>query len=62
MSVKVVVNGYGTIGKRVADAAALQSDMEVVGVAKTRPNFEARGFPCMCLPAGNLTLRLPEWK
>ncbi len=39
--VKVAVNGYGTIGKRVADAVRLQDDMEVVGVAKTRPNFEA---------------------
>jgi len=54
MTVKVVVNGYGTIGKRVADAVAIQPDMEVVGVAKTRPNFEARmalekGFPLYIL-------------
>ncbi|WP_010612537.1 type II glyceraldehyde-3-phosphate dehydrogenase [Halococcus hamelinensis] len=38
---KVGVNGYGTIGKRVADAVVAQPDMELVGVAKTRPNFEA---------------------
>ena len=38
---QVGVNGYGTIGKRVADAVAAQSDMELLGVAKTRPNFEA---------------------
>ncbi|MCM1986580.1 type II glyceraldehyde-3-phosphate dehydrogenase [Methanococcoides seepicolus] len=38
--VKVAINGYGTIGKRVADAVALQDDMEIIGVAKTRPNFE----------------------
>jgi len=38
---QVGVNGYGTIGKRVADAVAAQPDMELVGVAKTRPNFEA---------------------
>lgn len=38
---QVGVNGYGTIGKRVADAVRQQPDMEVVGVAKTRPNFEA---------------------
>ncbi|MWV64660.1 type II glyceraldehyde-3-phosphate dehydrogenase [Halorubrum sp. JWXQ-INN 858] len=38
---RVGVNGYGTIGKRVADAVAAQPDMEVVGVTKTRPNFEA---------------------
>lgn len=37
---KVAINGYGTIGKRVADAAMLQDDMEVIGIAKTRPNFE----------------------
>jgi len=37
----VGVNGYGTIGKRVADAVRAQPDMAVVGVAKTRPNFEA---------------------
>ena len=41
MKVKVVVNGYGTIGKRVADAIRLQPDMELVGVAKTSPNYEA---------------------
>ncbi|ERG88960.1 MAG: glyceraldehyde-3-phosphate dehydrogenase, type II, partial [halophilic archaeon J07HX5] len=38
---RVGVNGYGTIGKRVADAVRAQPDMTVVGVAKTRPNFEA---------------------
>ena len=41
--IRVGVNGYGTIGKRVADAVRAQPDMAVVGVAKTRPNFEARG-------------------
>ena len=39
--IRVAVNGYGTIGKRVADAVTLQSDMELVGVAKTSPNHEA---------------------
>ncbi|AIG98733.1 MAG: glyceraldehyde-3-phosphate dehydrogenase [Archaeoglobus sp.] len=42
MKVKVAINGYGTIGKRVADAVSLQDDMEVVGVTKTRPDFEAK--------------------
>ncbi len=41
MKVKVGVNGYGTIGKRVAWAVSKQDDMEVVGVTKTRPSFEA---------------------
>ncbi|MBP1909006.1 type II glyceraldehyde-3-phosphate dehydrogenase [Methanolobus bombayensis] len=39
--VKVAINGYGTIGKRVADAVTVQDDMEIIGVAKTRPNYEA---------------------
>ncbi|MFD1587824.1 type II glyceraldehyde-3-phosphate dehydrogenase [Halorientalis brevis] len=39
--IQVGINGYGTIGKRVADAVRAQPDMEVVGVAKTSPNFEA---------------------
>jgi glyceraldehyde-3-phosphate dehydrogenase (NAD(P)) len=48
--IRVAINGYGTIGKRVADAVAAQKDMKVVGVSKTRPNAEAfvakqRGYP-----------------
>lgn len=42
MAVKVAINGYGTIGKRVADAILKQKDMELVGVTKTKPNFEGR--------------------
>lgn len=38
----VAINGYGTIGKRVADAVAAQDDMKVIGVSKTRPNYESR--------------------
>jgi glyceraldehyde-3-phosphate dehydrogenase (NAD(P)) len=41
VKVKVAVNGYGTIGKRVADAVRAQDDMEVVGISKTKPNYEA---------------------
>ena len=41
--IDVGINGYGTIGKRVADAVRAQPDMTVLGVAKTRPNFEAQG-------------------
>jgi glyceraldehyde-3-phosphate dehydrogenase (NAD(P)) len=48
--IKVAINGYGTIGKRVADAVAAQPDMKVIGVSKTRPSHEAfiaksRGYP-----------------
>lgn len=42
MTAKVAINGYGTIGKRVADAVAAQDDMEIVGIVKTRPSFEAK--------------------
>jgi glyceraldehyde-3-phosphate dehydrogenase (NAD(P)) len=42
MPAKVAINGYGTIGKRVADAVELQDDMDVVGVSKMKPNYEAR--------------------
>jgi len=50
VKVRVAVNGYGTIGKRVADAVARQPDLELVGVTKTQPSFEARhavekGYP-----------------
>ena len=38
----VGINGYGTIGKRVADAVAAQDDMKIVGVTKRTPNFEAK--------------------
>lgn len=31
--VRVIVNGYGVIGKRIADAVVAQSDMELVGIA-----------------------------
>ena len=39
--IKVAVNGYGTVGKRIADAIYLQEDMELVGIAKTRLDFQA---------------------
>src|SRR5213594_4051796 len=42
MPAKIAINGYGTIGKRVADAVALQDDMRLAGVAKTKPDFEAK--------------------
>ena len=52
-STKVAINGFGTIGKRVADAVDAQDDMEVVGVTKTGPSFGCelaikKGFPLYC--------------
>ncbi len=59
MKAKVGINGYGTIGKRVADAISLQEDMEVIGVAKARPNNESRiavekGYPLYVAVPENL--------
>lgn len=40
--IRVGINGYGTIGRRVANAVQLQRDMKVVGIVKTRPDYVAR--------------------
>ena len=47
---RVAVNGYGVIGKRVADAVAAQDDMELVGVADVVYDYPIRvaaerGYP-----------------
>jgi glyceraldehyde-3-phosphate dehydrogenase (NAD(P)) len=42
MKVKVGVNGYGVIGKRVADAVALQKDMDLVGVADVAADYRVK--------------------
>lgn len=42
MRIRVGINGYGTIGKRIADAVRMMPDMELVGVVKTRPDYSAR--------------------
>ena len=39
MAIKVAVNGYGTIGKRVADAVAMQKDMKLIGVTSHSYSF-----------------------
>ena len=40
--VRVAVNGYGVIGKRVADAVARQDDMELAGVADISADWRPR--------------------
>ena len=37
--IKVGINGYGTIGKRVADAVAMQKDMKLIGVTAHSYSF-----------------------
>ena len=51
--IRVAINGFGTIGKRVADAVDAQDDMEVAGVTKTGPSFGCslaakKGYPLYC--------------
>ena len=53
-AIKVAVNGYNVIGRRVADAVAAQSDMQLVGVAKIKPDYKARmalerGYRVFCV-------------
>lgn len=48
--VRVGINGYGVIGKRVADAVALQDDMEITGVTYNHFDYRIRvaaekGYP-----------------
>jgi len=51
--IKVGINGFGAIGKRVACSVRLQDDMELVGVAKVSPDCNSRkaidqGFRLFC--------------
>lgn len=51
--VRVAVNGYGVIGKRVADAVARQDDMELVGISDVVTDYRIRvaaerGYPIYC--------------
>lgn len=39
---KAGINGYGTIGRRVAHALSLQPDITVVGIVKTKPDYVAK--------------------
>ena len=38
---KILVNGYGTIGKRIAWAIKKSSDLELYGIVKTKPDYSA---------------------
>ncbi len=42
--IKVGINGFGTIGKRVASAVLKQDDMELVGVTKRSPDYALKEF------------------
>ena len=40
--IRVALNGYGVIGKRVADAVASQDDMEVIGIADIETDWRIK--------------------
>ena len=40
--IRVAVNGYGVIGKRVADAVARQEDMSLAGVSDVVTDWRVR--------------------
>lgn len=56
MSAKVVVVGYGVVGKRVADAVQAQDDMQISGIVDVIPTAlvgvaHERGFPMFAASA-----------
>ena len=60
--IRVGIVGYGTIGKRVADAVRLQDDMELVGVTGRTYNWRIRsahrkGIPIYVMPEHELSGR-----
>lgn len=59
--IKVGVVGYGTIGQRLADGAALQGDMELVGVCDVAPTLAIRALKERGMPY-RLFLAVPENK
>ena len=52
--VRVAINGYGVIGKRVADAVAAQPDMQLVGIADVVSDWRVKvaatkGYSVFCV-------------
>ncbi|HLQ07170.1 MAG TPA: type II glyceraldehyde-3-phosphate dehydrogenase [Nitrososphaerales archaeon] len=52
--IRIGVNGYGTVGRRVADAVRKQKDMELVGVTAANPHYKyaiahKKGIPLYAL-------------
>ena len=57
--IRVAANGYGVIGKRVADAVRLQPDMELVGVGDVVSDYRVKtavvhGLPIYASLAGKV--------
>ncbi len=48
--IRVAVNGYGTVGKRVADAVRLQPDMDLIGVCDVLSNYQTKVAAALGVP------------
>lgn len=48
--IRVAVNGYGVIGRRLVDAVTLQEDMEMVGIADIVGDYRLRRAQSRGLP------------
>lgn len=48
--VRVAVNGFGVIGKRVVDAVRVQDDMELVGVSDIASDWRLRSLEQKAIP------------
>ena len=48
--IRVAINGYGVIGKRVADAVRLQPDMELVGVGDVVSDYRVQTAVLLNIP------------
>lgn len=48
--VRVAINGYGVIGKRIADAVRAQDDMELVGVADVVSDYRVMNAVALEIP------------
>lgn len=57
--ISIAINGYGVIGKRVADAVAYQEDMTVAGVCDVATDWPP-AWPCEEATSCS-ERRLPTW-
>ena len=48
--VRVAVNGYGVIGKRIADAVRAQDDMQLVGIADVVSDYRVKTALALEIP------------
>lgn len=48
--IRVAVNEYGVIGKRIADAVRVQPDMELIGVGDVISDYRVESSVALGLP------------